>query len=347
VEQSRTLLNNLVEGLTKTQDPALTTAQSQVIIQETFSRCRTALALKPFLEFQTSVEDVVPQEESDWCRIRLGSPLGIPQELQWRTRLDFRLQKDKALLLRKGQTAILRGKASLVEKVPPDTTAADAWLTGTAGASPYSIALESVTCRFLSEEDRAQQIGADVGPISPVENIEIKSGEFFGMPIASARRIVYVVDRSGSMTDAIDYVKSELKRSIRELGEGKEFHVIFYSSGPPVEMPTRRLVNATDRNKELAVRFIDSVVAQGQTDPSKALERAFDVKPELIYLLTDGEFDKAIVGLVKRLNAAGKVKVHTIGFLYRMGEKGLKQIADQNGGQYKFVAEKDLADLMK
>jgi len=169
---------------------------------------------------------------------------------------------------------------------------------------------------------------------------------FFGAG-GEARQIVYVVDRSGSMTDSIDYVKFELKRSIGELGEEKEFHVIFYSSGPPLEMPTRRLVNATDRNKQLAFEFIDGVIPQGETDPSKALQRAFAVKPELIYLLTDGEFDKAIVGLVKKLNADGQVTVHTIGFLYRIGERVLKQIAEENGGNYKFVSEKDLATLIQ
>ena len=30
-----------------------------------------------------------------------------------------------------------------------------------------------------------------------------------------------------------------------------------------------------------------------------------------------------------------------------MGEQVLKQIADQNSGQYKFVSEKDLATLVK
>lgn len=167
---------------------------------------------------------------------------------------------------------------------------------------------------------------------------------FFGAG-GEARKIVYVVDRSGSMTDSIDYVKFELKRSIGELGEEKEFHVIFYSSGPPVEMPTRRLVNATDRNKQLAFEFIDGVIPQGETDPSKALERAFACQPDLIYLLTDGEFDKAIVDLVKRLNVGGKVTVHTIGFLYQTGEQVLKQIANDNNGNYKFVSEKDLATL--
>jgi phage FluMu protein Com len=160
-----------------------------------------------------------------------------------------------------------------------------------------------------------------------------------------AHRIVYIVDRSGSMTDSIDYVKYELKRSIGELGEDTEFHVIFYSSGPPVEMPTRRLVAATERNKQLAFEFIDSIIAQGETDPSKALERAFACGAELIYLLTDGEFDKEIVSLVKRSNVGNKVTVHTIGFLYKTGEAVLKDIASQNNGNYKFVSDKDLETL--
>jgi len=171
------------------------------------------------------------------------------------------------------------------------------------------------------------------------------SSGFFGTGGGVARKIVYVVDRSGSMTDSIMYVKYELKRSIGELGEESEFHIIFYSSGPPVEMPTRRLVPATERNKQLAFEFIDGIVARGETDPSKALDRAFAVKPELIYLLTDGEFDKAIIGRVNRLNAGNQVTVHTIGFWYRLGEKVLKQIAKENNGDYKFVSEADLATL--
>jgi hypothetical protein len=164
-----------------------------------------------------------------------------------------------------------------------------------------------------------------------------------------SHKIVYVVDRSGSMTDSIDYVKLEMKRSIATLPDEADFHVIFYSSGPPQEMPTRRLVSATERNKELAFAFIDEIVAVGETDPSKALERAFASKPDLIYLLTDGEFDRQIIDLVKRLNVGGKVTVQTIGFLYTTpgtaSEEILKTIASQNGGHYKFVSVEDLSAL--
>ncbi|HUU89757.1 MAG TPA: VWA domain-containing protein [Phycisphaerae bacterium] len=161
-----------------------------------------------------------------------------------------------------------------------------------------------------------------------------------------AGKVVYVVDRSGSMTDSIDFVKAELRRSIMELGDDVEFHVIFYSSGPPVEMPTRRLVAATDRNKQLAFEFVDGIIPQGETDPSKALERAFAVRPEAIYLLTDGEFDRGIIGLVKRLNAGRRTRVFTIGFLYDGGTDVLKEIARDSGGQYTFVSEQDLASIL-
>jgi len=165
-----------------------------------------------------------------------------------------------------------------------------------------------------------------------------------GIPFEAAK-VVYLVDRSGSMTDSLEIVKYELKRSIGELGEESEFHVIFYSTGPGVEMPTRRLVHATERNKQMAFEFIDLVIAMGGTDPSQAIERAFAVKPDLVYLLTDGEFDRAVADLVKRRNADGRVKVCTIGFLYHPKDPVLVDIAERNGGQYKFISEADLAAM--
>ncbi len=168
---------------------------------------------------------------------------------------------------------------------------------------------------------------------------------FFGVRDTRATRIVYVVDRSGSMTDSIDYVKFELKRSVAALKDDVMFHICFYSSGPPVEMPTRTLVRATDAAKQRAFDFIDGIIPQGQTDPTVALERAFEEKPDLIYLLTDGEFDRRVADRVRELNRERKVRVHTVGFIYNTGERVLKEIAARNGGLYKFVTEKDLARM--
>ena len=196
--------------------------------------------------------------------------------------------------------------------------------------------------------------GKEFGGLEGLGTGSGRGSGFFGTG-GEARKIVYVVDRSGSMTETIDYVKFELKRSIGELTEDNEFHVIFYSRGPAVEMPTRRLVNATDRNKQLAFEFIDGIIAGGgaPTDPVDALERAFAVKPELIYFLTDGEFDKVVVDKVRDLNAGRKVTVHTIGFWYfervpgspPMGEDVLRRMADESGGNYKPIYQEDLGRL--
>jgi hypothetical protein len=193
------------------------------------------------------------------------------------------------------------------------------------------------------------KIGGEVGPWGPGDK---PGGERLFPPgpepaSEEGRRIVYVVDRSGSMTDSLDFVKYELKRSLQELGETAEFHIVFFSSGPPMEMATRRLVAATPRNRSMAMEFIDTVIATGGTDPVQALERAFAAQPDVIYLLTDGEFDQAIVGHVKRLNVGGKVRVSTIGFLYYPNNRVLREIAAQNGGEYKFVSEADLPDIAR
>lgn len=193
----------------------------------------------------------------------------------------------------------------------------------------------------LGDGGGGRDIGTLAGPATNrIFTIPSRQG-----PLVPAARIVFVVDRSGSMTDSLGIVKMELRDTLMELDEDTEFHIIFYSSGPPLEMPTRRLVRATPRNKTLAMDFIDGVIAMGETDPARAIDRAFAVRPDLVYLLTDGEFDRAVIGQIGRLNAGGKVRVYTIGFLYTSGEEVLKEIAAGNGGLYRFVSQDDLAAL--
>jgi uncharacterized protein with von Willebrand factor type A (vWA) domain len=180
----------------------------------------------------------------------------------------------------------------------------------------------------------------------PVPHLaQLSSEGFFGVGTGGRRRIVFVLDRSGSMVDSIDFLKCEVKRAVRALDSDVAFHVVFFSSGPPVEMPTKALVSATDANKESAARFIDSIIAHGQTDPSEALRIAFAREPDVIYLLTDGEFDPAIAPLIRRLNPGGNVAVHTVGFIYDAGEPLLERIARENGGLYRFVSEAELTNL--
>ena len=168
---------------------------------------------------------------------------------------------------------------------------------------------------------------------------------FFGTPLGEARSVIFISDCSGSMTCSLDFVKYELKRCLGTLCSQDKFDVLFMSSGPPVEMPPHFFVAPTEDNKRMAYEFIDSVVPTGETSPEDSLRRAFELKPDAIFLLTDGVFDRSTVDFVKHLEAGHKCPVHAFCFLYKTGEPILKEIAGSTGGTYRFIAESDLVEL--
>lgn len=160
---------------------------------------------------------------------------------------------------------------------------------------------------------------------------------FFGIGARQAKGIIYVVARTGAMAENFIYVRYELTRAIDMLKPDQKFHVMFYSSGPAVEAPARKLMSATEANKAAAAEFISTVSPEGQVDPSDALDKAFLLEPDVIFLLTDGEFDPEIIKQINRLNKEKKVTVNTISFLKTTGEMACMKIADQNNGKYRHV----------
>ncbi len=181
------------------------------------------------------------------------------------------------------------------------------------------------------------------GPMAPFSPIASGSGhgppsQFMGTG-GNAYCVCYIIDRSGSMVVAFDYVKKEMLRSIQQMQPEQLFHVIFFSAGEPTEAPAGKLVYASDRNKIEAIRFINSMVAAGRTDPRPAFRRAFALKPRpnLIYFLTDGSFEPDVVDDLKKWNADHKTAINTIAFLERPAEELLKRISRENGGTYTFI----------
>ena len=169
--------------------------------------------------------------------------------------------------------------------------------------------------------------------------------EFFGLGSSSrgVRRIVYVVDRSGSMLDTFRYVQDELKRSISALRRSQKFHVIFFSTGTPVENKPRRPVSAIAAHKEEFFRFLDTVFPGGGTEPGPALKLALNLEPDLVYLLSDGvDFDPDLMKNLDRWNTKRNVQIFTIAYLDRTGSEFLELIAREHGGDFKYVTEHDL-----
>ncbi len=171
-----------------------------------------------------------------------------------------------------------------------------------------------------------------------------KAPDFFGLGSSAkaAKRVVYVVDRSGSMTDTFQHVRAELTRSISSLRRSQKFHVIFFNAGVPLANPPHKLVSAIKAQKKSFFDFLQTVRPDGSTHPEIAMRQALELKPDMIYFLTDGEFDPSLVGKLDQWNSDRKVQIFTIAYFDPGGAKLLELIAREHQGAFKFITELDL-----
>lgn len=167
---------------------------------------------------------------------------------------------------------------------------------------------------------------------------------FFGVGNEKARgatRIVYVVDRSGSMIDTFDLVREELVRSVSRLSMTQKFHVLFFNAGEPLENPPRKLVSAREVTKKELFEFIRTVRPEGSTNPTRAMEKAFLQDPEIIFFLTDGAFHKTLLDHLRAWNRDRRVKIFTIAYVDPEGSELLEQIAREHGGEFRYVSGRE------
>lgn len=157
--------------------------------------------------------------------------------------------------------------------------------------------------------------------------------EFFGIR-ARGRFFVYVVDCSGSMIDENRLVraKDEVRRSILRLIEPQRFQVIFYND-EAIPMPGDLPRSADLASKSQLLAWMRLIEPDGETDPRRAMELAFAVRPDAVFLLTDGEFPAGVVEAIARKNSR-KIPVHCVDLGRGAGGDQLKLIASQSGGKY-------------
>jgi hypothetical protein len=87
----------------------------------------------------------------------------------------------------------------------------------------------------------------------------------------------------------------------------------------------------------------------GQTDPLPGIRLAFKMQPQLVYFLSDGEFNnlvpyEQVIAEIDKLNKDRKTRINTIQFgkYDKQAEEVLQKIASEHGGSYRFVSEEDL-----
>ena len=192
--------------------------------------------------------------------------------------------------------------------------------------------------------------GGRAGPIAPfgapVTGGTPDSGIFADKNLRAARSVAYVCDASGSMINHFSALLDQIEHSVHRLKPVQSFNIIFFQEEFAAGIDAHNLLPATAANKARAAQFLSAATASGTTDPLPALEMAMRIKPELIWLLTDGDFpnNDDVLHFIRKNNPNGRIQINTIAFVQRGDayEKVLRTIAKENRGEFRYVDEKAL-----
>jgi len=170
-----------------------------------------------------------------------------------------------------------------------------------------------------------------------------------------ANRIVFVCDATGTMLGLkFKILQAQLTRAVGNLSPSQSFNIIFFQGGDSDAEWRRplstKLEPATDANKEKCRVFLSTSNVTGKgTNPLPALRLAIQQKPEVIYFLTDGEFNNVVgyeqvIAEIRRLNVGKRIRFNTIAFMSddAKGEAALRTMAVENNGTFKKVSDRDL-----
>ena len=173
----------------------------------------------------------------------------------------------------------------------------------------------------------------------------------------SGSRFVYVFDRSDSMNGfggkPLRAAKLELIRSLRSLTDRQRFQLIFYNDKPtPFQLTgvPLQMISGEESYVAQAESYIRSISAFGGTEHESALKMALRMGPDVIFFLTDARIPRLSsleLREIKNRADAGGATIHAIEFgadPIAPRDSFLRELASQNGGQYRYVDIRSLGE---
>lgn len=191
------------------------------------------------------------------------------------------------------------------------------------------------------------------------------AGSVFCGSRGKGQRVCFVVDCSGSMVIAFEYVRHELGRSLGELEPDQYFNVVFFAGRQPVRQFSGRLERAHAGNRRRARAYIGQSdiqllpvmdEAEATAGVIKGMEKALAVRTsrheaaDLIFLLTDGQFDQARFRAAMRARQSERgspAVINTVACGVRKNETFLRDFAESYKGTYTFVSDETMAEWRK
>ncbi len=164
---------------------------------------------------------------------------------------------------------------------------------------------------------------------------------FFGIS-SKGTRIAYIIDISASMAEnnKLEIAKAEMIRSLEALPDYASFYVVLFSYNHTLPPMQKDWMKARKAIVSQFAAWLADVGPGGGTAPRSSFLQIFalELRPDVIYFLTDGGFNDITVEEITELNRRGKrASINTIQFGDRSNEELLRQIAKANGGIYRFA----------
>lgn len=165
---------------------------------------------------------------------------------------------------------------------------------------------------------------------------------FYGIPIVG-NRIMFVLDRSGSMQDddKISGVKAELKRIAVRLTKQKWFNIMFFNQGTRLWIQQKPfLTQVTESIIAQLDSFLGSTSPEGGTKTEEAMyETLITIMPvadiDTVFLLSDGlpnTDPRYVADAIFHMNRYLKVRINTI-FIQDRTKGVVLATSDTTGGQ--------------
>lgn len=169
---------------------------------------------------------------------------------------------------------------------------------------------------------------------SAIQSTSPHSTSFFGIR-ASGERFVFIVDNSTSMLDGNrrGLAHSELMRCIKTLKWPQQYYVIAFDS-ETLPLPFGPYVTSGPDQSRKVGQWLSRLTPQDGTLPGHALRQAIGLKPDAVFLITDGQFDSPTPAKINDWNK-GRVPIHVIDMAPGPPVPILEQVARDSSGVYR------------
>ena len=213
---------------------------------------------------------------------------------------------------------------------------------------------QTVLTQELTQELTQDSLGATQTQPASEMALEISGkakSQFCGLE-GGGNHFVYLVDSSKSMGSRFDSARLEVLESVDALQPNQRFYVIFFDAKPSymrwgenIEFESTSAY-ATEENKANLREWAMAIEPDAGRAPYDAIRFALNLRPDAIFLLSDGKFPQGIEDLLSQENRMqnlfGEQRpisiVNTIAYQSKSGEDRMRRIAMQNHGQYRYIS---------